>query len=127
MSVCVASSTQQYREEDLRKKFEVGTTGGAKLDKGRFSHEKRPFCLLFMLLHPLPVGGQKISQQCLAHSSTCITNEQIFCVLLCAALAIGLTIVSETTIAIRMLNFKNSIGPIKVSLIIFMGITPFDN
>ena len=53
-------------------------------------------------------------------------NEQIFCVPLCAAIAIGLTIVSETIIAIRMLNFKNSIGPIILSLILSMGTTPFD-
>ena len=40
-------------------------------------------------------------------------------------MAIGLTIVSEIIIAIRMLNFKNSIGPISLSLL-SMGITPFD-
>jgi hypothetical protein len=37
------SSTQWYRAADLENKFEVGTTGGAKLDNGRFSREKRPF------------------------------------------------------------------------------------
>lgn len=40
-------------------------------------------------------------------------------------MAIGLTKVSETIIAIRMLNLMNSIGPRNLSLL-FMGITPFN-
>lgn len=51
-------------------------------------------------------------------------NEHAFFETLCAAMAIGLTTVSDKTIAIRMLNFKNSIGPTKGSLLICMVRTP---
>src|SRR5450631_792765 len=45
MRACVASSIQQYREEDLRKKFEVGTTGGANNNKGSQIMSVDPFPL----------------------------------------------------------------------------------
>ena len=73
------------------------------------------------------ISKRFIYQQCVAQSSAFMMNKQIFCVLLCAAMATGLTIVSETIMAMRMLNFKNNIGPIILSLMISMSITPFDN
>jgi len=38
---CVVSGIQQDRVADPEKKFEVGTTGGAKLDNDRFEAEVR--------------------------------------------------------------------------------------
>ena len=42
-----------------------------------------------------------------------------------AAYAMGLATVSETTIAMRIVNLKNNIGPITLSLGVFM-VVPFN-